>query len=66
MIKSLIGLILVVIGILIIFVGTSQASLYLPELNSMEVFFSIGGIGFIFLFLGGLIIGGRLRAWFYG
>ena len=66
MIKSLIGLILVTIGFIIIFVGTSQVSLYYPDLNSMEVFFSIGGIGFIFLFLGGLILGGRLRAWFYG
>ena len=66
MIKSLIGLILLVIGFIIIFVGTSQVSLYYPELNSTELFFSIGGIGFIFLFLGGLIIGGRLHDWFSG
>jgi hypothetical protein len=66
MIKSVIGLILVVIGIIIIFFGTSQVSLYYPELNSTEIFFSIGAIGFILLFLGGFILGGRLRAWFYG
>ena len=66
MIKSLIGLILLVIGFIIIFVGTNHASLYLPELNSTEVFISIGSIGFIFLVLGGIIIGGRLHNWFSG
>jgi hypothetical protein len=66
MIKTLIGLILLAIGLIIIFIGTNQVSLYYPELNSMELFISIGGLGFIFLFLGGLIIGGRLRAWFSG
>jgi hypothetical protein len=66
MIKSLIGFILIVIGIIILFFGTSQVSLYYPELNSTELFFSIGAIGFIFLFLGGLILGGRLRSWLSG